>query len=82
MKTQRVRLMRQMREESEKFKLLKNQKDKEVLKLKEKVCVGKGRAGYRWNVVVIWAGYRWKGFWYQNELQFLEMRNAFGFFSA
>uniref|UniRef100_A0A8C7TVJ5 Kinesin family member 4 n=1 Tax=Oncorhynchus mykiss TaxID=8022 RepID=A0A8C7TVJ5_ONCMY len=36
MKTQRVQLMRQMKEDSEKFRVWKNKKDKEVLQLKEK----------------------------------------------
>lgn len=36
MKTQRVQLMRQMKEDAEKFRVWKNQKDKEVLQLKEK----------------------------------------------
>ncbi len=39
MKSQRVQLMRQMKEDSEKFRLLKQKKDKEVLQLKEKVSV-------------------------------------------
>lgn len=37
MKSQRVQLMRQMKEDSEKFRLWKLKKDKEVLQLKEKV---------------------------------------------
>lgn len=37
MKSQRVQLMRQMKEDSEKFRLWKHKKDKEVLQLKEKV---------------------------------------------
>uniref|UniRef100_A0A673LLW6 Chromosome-associated kinesin KIF4-like n=1 Tax=Sinocyclocheilus rhinocerous TaxID=307959 RepID=A0A673LLW6_9TELE len=36
MKSQRVQLMRQMKEDSEKFRLWKQKKDKEVLQLKEK----------------------------------------------
>uniref|UniRef100_A0A8C7KMN3 Kinesin family member 4 n=1 Tax=Oncorhynchus kisutch TaxID=8019 RepID=A0A8C7KMN3_ONCKI len=36
MKSQRVQLMRQMKEDSEKFRVWKNKKDKEVLQLKEK----------------------------------------------
>uniref|UniRef100_A0AAY5EMZ3 Kinesin-like protein n=1 Tax=Electrophorus electricus TaxID=8005 RepID=A0AAY5EMZ3_ELEEL len=36
MKAQRVQLMRQMKEDSEKFRLWKQKKDKEVLQLKEK----------------------------------------------
>ncbi|KAM8835043.1 kinesin family member 4 isoform 1-T1 [Synchiropus picturatus] len=36
MKSQRVQLMKQMREDSEKFRLWKNKKDREVLQLKEK----------------------------------------------
>ncbi|KAL0994127.1 hypothetical protein UPYG_G00118050 [Umbra pygmaea] len=36
MKSQRVQLMRQMKEDSEKFRLWKTKKDKEVLQLKEK----------------------------------------------
>ncbi|KAJ7996792.1 hypothetical protein DPEC_G00240700 [Dallia pectoralis] len=36
MKSQRVQLMKQMKEDSEKFRLWKNKKDKEVLQLKEK----------------------------------------------
>ncbi len=40
MKSQRVQLMRQMKEDSEKFRLWKQKKDKEVLQLKEKVSVG------------------------------------------
>ena len=40
MKTQRVRLMRQMKDDADKFRQLKTQKDKEVLQLKEKVCGG------------------------------------------
>jgi len=39
MKSQRVQLMRQMKEDSEKFRLWKQKKDKEVLQLKEKVGV-------------------------------------------
>lgn len=38
MKTQRTQLMRQMREDSDKFRTWKNKKDREVLQLKEKVC--------------------------------------------
>lgn len=38
MKTQRTQLMRQMREDSEKFRNWKSKKDREVLQLKEKVC--------------------------------------------
>lgn len=38
MKTQRTQLMRQMREDSEKFRHWKSKKDREVLQLKEKVC--------------------------------------------
>lgn len=38
MKTQRTQLMKQMREDSDKFRHWKNKKDKEVLQLKEKVC--------------------------------------------
>lgn len=37
MKTQRTQLMRQMREDSEKFRHWKSKKDREVLQLKEKV---------------------------------------------
>lgn len=37
MKTQRTQLMRQMREDSEKFRQWKSKKDREVLQLKEKV---------------------------------------------
>lgn len=37
MKSQRVQLMRQMKDDSEKFRLWKLKKDKEVLQLKEKV---------------------------------------------
>lgn len=37
MKSQRTQLMRQMREDSEKFRLWKSKKDREVLQLKEKV---------------------------------------------
>ena len=37
MKAQRVQLMRKMKEDSEKFRVWKTQKDKEVLQLKEKV---------------------------------------------
>lgn len=37
MKTQRTQLMRQMREDSEKFRNWKSKKDREVLQLKEKV---------------------------------------------
>lgn len=37
MKAQRTQLMRQMREDSEKFRQWKNKKDREVLQLKEKV---------------------------------------------
>lgn len=37
MKQQRVQLMRQMKEDTEKFKQWKQQKDKEVIQLKEKV---------------------------------------------
>ena len=41
MRAQRVQLMRQMKEDSEKFRVWKSQKDKEVLQLKEKVrCYG------------------------------------------
>lgn len=40
MKTQRTQLMRQMREDSEKFRQWKSKKDREVLQLKEKVCEG------------------------------------------
>ncbi|XP_014051951.1 chromosome-associated kinesin KIF4 isoform X2 [Salmo salar] len=36
MKSQRVQLMRQMKEDSEKFRVWKNKKDKEVFQLKEK----------------------------------------------
>ncbi|XP_035999264.1 kinesin family member 4 [Fundulus heteroclitus] len=36
MKTQRTQLMRQMREDAEKYRLWKNKKDREVLQLKEK----------------------------------------------
>ncbi|XP_068457502.1 kinesin family member 4 isoform X2 [Clinocottus analis] len=36
MKTQRTQLMRQMRDDSEKFRIWKSQKDREVLQLKEK----------------------------------------------
>ncbi|XP_077402184.1 kinesin family member 4 isoform X2 [Vanacampus margaritifer] len=36
MKSQRAQLMRQMREDSEKFRLWKNKKDREVIQLKEK----------------------------------------------
>ncbi|XP_017267971.1 kinesin family member 4 isoform X2 [Kryptolebias marmoratus] len=36
MKTQRIQLMKQMREDSEKFRQWKNKKDREVLQLKEK----------------------------------------------
>lgn len=39
MKTQRTQLMKQMREDSEKFRTWKSKKDREVLQLKEKVCV-------------------------------------------
>lgn len=39
MKAQRVQLMRQMKEDSEKFRIWKQKKDKEVLQLKEKVSV-------------------------------------------
>lgn len=37
MKTQRTQLMRQMREDSDKFRNWKSKKDREVLQLKEKV---------------------------------------------
>lgn len=37
MKQQRVQLMRQMKEDTEKFRQWKQQKDKEVIQLKEKV---------------------------------------------
>jgi len=37
MKTQRTQLMRQMRDDSEKFRHWKSKKDREVLQLKEKV---------------------------------------------
>lgn len=37
MKTQRTQLMRQMRDDSEKFRNWKSKKDREVLQLKEKV---------------------------------------------
>lgn len=37
MKNQRTQLMRQMREDSEKFRHWKSKKDREVLQLKEKV---------------------------------------------
>lgn len=37
MKTQRVQLMRQMKEDAEKFRQWKQQKDKEVIQLKERV---------------------------------------------
>lgn len=40
MKTQRTQLMRQMREDSEKFRHWKSKKDREVLQLKEKVFEG------------------------------------------
>ena len=41
MRSQRVQLMRQLKEDSEKFRLWKSQKDKEVLQLKQKVrCHG------------------------------------------
>lgn len=40
MKSQRTQLMRQMREDSEKFRHWKSKKDREVLQLKEKVCEG------------------------------------------
>lgn len=39
MKVQRKNLMKQMREDSEKFKSWKSKKDREVLQLKEKVRV-------------------------------------------
>lgn len=42
MKAQRVQLMRQMKEDSEKFRVWKLKKDKEVLQLKEKVPVWVG----------------------------------------
>lgn len=38
MKSQRTQLMRQMRDDSDKFRQWKSQKDREVLQLKEKVC--------------------------------------------
>lgn len=38
MKVQRKQLMKQMREDSEKFRSWKSKKDREVLQLKEKVC--------------------------------------------
>lgn len=37
MKHQRVQLMRQMKEDAEKFRQWKQQKDKEVIQLKERV---------------------------------------------
>lgn len=37
MKTQRIQLMKQMREDAEKYRQWKSKKDKEVLQLKEKV---------------------------------------------
>lgn len=37
MKNQRVQLMRQMKEDAEKFRQWKQQKDKEVIQLKERV---------------------------------------------
>lgn len=37
MKTQRTQLMRQMREDSDKYRHWKSKKDREVLQLKEKV---------------------------------------------
>lgn len=40
MKSQRTQLMRQMREDSEKFRHWKSKKDREVLQLKEKVGDG------------------------------------------
>lgn len=42
MKTQRTQLMRQMREDSEKFRNWKSKKDREVLQLKEKVVEHSG----------------------------------------
>lgn len=39
MKVQRKNLMKQMRDDSEKFRSWKSKKDREVLQLKEKVCV-------------------------------------------
>lgn len=45
MKTQRAQLMRQMKEDSEKFRNWKSKKDREVLQLKEKVCEGQGLPG-------------------------------------
>lgn len=45
MKTQRTQLMRQMREDSEKFRSWKSKKDREVLQLKEKVG-GDGNSSY------------------------------------
>lgn len=38
MKVQRKNLMKQMRDDSEKFRSWKSKKDREVLQLKEKVC--------------------------------------------
>ena len=37
MKSQRVKLMRQMKEESERFRILKKEKEKEIMQLKQKV---------------------------------------------
>jgi len=37
MKTQRVQLMRQIKDDAEKFRQWKHQKDKEVIQLKERV---------------------------------------------
>lgn len=39
MKAQRVQLMRQMKEDSEKYRIWKQKKDKEVMQLKEKVTL-------------------------------------------
>lgn len=49
MKTQRTQLMRQMREDSEKFRNWKSKKDREVLQLKEKVRENSGPCFFKWN---------------------------------
>lgn len=49
MKTQRTQLMRQMREDSEKFRNWKSKKDREVLQLKEKVREDAGSCFFKRN---------------------------------